>query len=144
VGSALIPAHFESATWRFGASGLLSNYAMGASIELFLLVALALFSNQRRVALVLGSIAAFMSVMLLGSAVLFVLDALQTRARVTPDAMRRFEIASIGALGKMILFSFANAVLARGAFRGARIERSSSRSKSAVAPLVVSQQAEAR
>jgi hypothetical protein len=117
---------------------------MGASIELFLLVVLALFANQRRVLLFLGSIAAIMSVMLLGSAVLFVLDALQTRARVTPDAMRRFEIASIGALGKMILFSIANGFLARGAFRSARAERSSSRAKGSVAPLVVTQQAEVR
>jgi len=47
----LWPPHFESATWRFGASGLVSNYAMGATIELFLLLVLALFANDRRMLL---------------------------------------------------------------------------------------------
>ena len=144
VGSALIPLHFESATWRFGAAGLLSNYVMGASIELFLITVLALFANQRRVLLVVGTIAAILAVGLLGGAIMFVLDAVQTRARVTPDAIRRFDLATVGALGKMVLFSLANGILARGAFRAAKGERSSSRSKGAVAPLVVSQQADVR
>jgi FlaA1/EpsC-like NDP-sugar epimerase len=139
VGAALWPAHLESATWRFGAAGLVSNYAMGASIELFLLVVLALFANQRRVLLTLGTIAAIIAVLMLGGALMFVLDAIQTRAKVTPAALNRFDITVVGALGKMVLFSLANGLLARGAFRGASGERVGGRARSAVAPIVVSQ-----
>jgi hypothetical protein len=139
VGAALWPAHFESATWRFGAAGLMSNYTMGASIELFLLVVLALFANQRRMLLTLSTIAAVIAVLMFGGAVMFVLDAVQTRAKVTPAALNRFDITVVGALGKMVLFSLANGLLARGAFRGASGERVGGRARGAVTPIVVSQ-----
>lgn len=144
VAAGLWPPHFDNATWRFGASGLVSNYAMGASIELFLLVVLALFANQRRVLLVLGTVAAIMAVTLLGGAVMFVLDAVQTRARVVPAAIHRFDLAASGAFAKMVLFSLANGVLARGAFRGASPERGVTRAKDPVAPIVVTQPMEKR
>ena len=89
LAATLWPPHFESATWRFGASGLVSNYVMGATIELFLLVVLALFSSQRRMLLVLGTISAVLTVLLLGGSVAFVLDAVQTRAKVTPALLHR-------------------------------------------------------
>ena len=136
--TSLWPAHFESATWRFGAAGLLSNYVMGASIELFLLVLLALFTNSRRGLLVIGTICAIIAVLLLGGSVMFVLDAVQTRTKVTPVALRRFDVASAGALAKMLLFAFANGMLARGAFRGVTGDRAA-RVKVPVSPIVVGQ-----
>jgi hypothetical protein len=142
--TSLWPTHFESATWRFGAAGLLSNYAMGGTIELFLLVVLALFSNQRRVLLVLGTICAILAVLLLGGSVMFVLDAVQTRAKVTPAVLHRFDVTAVGAFGKMVLFSLANGMLARGAFGGASGERSGVRARGMVAPIVVSQTGEKR
>lgn len=145
VAAGLWPTRLDNATWRFGATGLLSNYAMGASIELFLLVVLALLANQRRVALTLGVIAAVLSVLLLGGAAMFVLDALQTRARVVPNAIRRFDVATVGAFAKMVLFSLANGLLARGAFKAARREgRAGGRQKGAVAPILVTQAADNR
>jgi hypothetical protein len=144
LGSSLVPTHFDSATWRFGATGLVSNYMMGASIELLLMVLLALFSNQRRVLLVLAAITAIVTVALLGGSLLFVLDAIQTRSKVAPAALHRFELASVIALLKMLVFAFANGALARGALRGAREERFGSRAKGAPAPLIVSQQVQPR
>lgn len=140
----LWPTHLDSATWRFGAAGLMSNYAMGASIELFLLVLLALFASQRRVLLVLGTITAIVAVLLLGTAVLFVLDTVQTRAKVTPAMLHRYDFTALGAFVKMVLFSLANGILARGAFRGASGDRGVVRVKGPVAPIVVSQGADRR
>ena len=135
----LWPMHFESATWRFGAVGLFSNYAMGATIELFLLVVLALFANQRRVLLTLGAITAVIAVILLGSSVIFTLDAVQTRARVTPGALHRYDGAAAEALAKILLLAVGNALLARGSFQAARRDgRTTVRARSG-SPLVVGQ-----
>lgn len=136
--TSLWPAHLESATWRFGAAGLMSNYVMGASIELLLLVVLALFTNSRRGLLVLGTICAIIAVLLLGGALMFVLDAVQTRSKVTPVALHKFDVATAGALAKMLLFAFANGMLARGSFRGAAGDRVA-RAKAPVSPIVVGQ-----
>jgi FlaA1/EpsC-like NDP-sugar epimerase len=138
----LWPAHFESATWRFGAVGLFSNYAMGATIELFLLVVLALFANQRRVLLTLGAIAAIVTVILLGSSVMFTLDAVQTRARVTAVAIHRYDASAAEALAKILLFAIGNGLLARGAFAAARRDGRSSARARGTSPLVVAQMSE--
>jgi hypothetical protein len=143
LGGAMWPLHFESSTWRFGVLGLTANYAMGASIELFLLAVLALVTNHRTMLLVLGVIAAVLAVLMLGSAVLFVLDAVQTRTKVNAVALHRFDLASAGAFGKMILFALADGLLARGVFRAAAVDRTA-RAKAPVSPVIVGQTAERR
>jgi hypothetical protein len=143
LGGAMWPLHFESATWRFGVLGLTANYVMGASIELFLLAVLALVTSHRTMLLVLGVIAAVLSVLMLGSSVLFVLDAVQTRTKVNPVALHRFDLAAAGALGKMLLFAVADGLLARGVFRATGGERAA-RVKAPVSPVIVGQAAERR
>ena len=120
LAAGLMPTNFGNATWRFGVVGLFSNAAMGLSLELFLMAVIALVSNQRRVLLVLGVLSVLLAVLLLGSMALFVLDALQTRARVTPAALSRFEFASVVAVIKLLCYAGANLVLARGEFVAAR------------------------
>ena len=141
--ASLTPASFGNATWRFGAVGLLSNFSMGLSLELFLMVALAAISNQRRVLLLLGTIALFVALCLLGSATLFVLDTLQTRARVTPAMVRRFDFAAAGALAKLLLYAVGNIILSRGALLAARRRaRAPARAAGLVTPIVVGQTVE--
>jgi hypothetical protein len=143
LAAALVPASFGNATWRFGAVGLLSNAAMGLSLALFLMTVIALVSNQRRMLLVLGGIAILLAVVLLGSAALFTLDALQTRARVNPAMAKRFDFAAAGALVKLFAYTIANLMMARGAFVSARRRaKTTGRARGMVAPLVVSQPAE--
>jgi hypothetical protein len=135
--SGLMPPNFGNATWRFGAVGLFSNFAMGLSLELFLMAVIALLANQRRVLLVLGVLSVLLAVVLLGSSVLFVLDALQTRARVTPAVLRRFDFAAGGAVAKLLLYAVANLMLARGEFLAARRRnRPTSRTRGMVTPVV--------
>jgi hypothetical protein len=143
LAASLWPTRFDSATWRFGAAGLVSNFVMGATIELFLLVVLAMFSNHRRMLLALATISVILAVILLGGSVMFLLDAVQTRSKVTPAALHRFDVAAAGALAKMILFAVANAMLARSTFRGAAGERAG-RAKVPVSPIVVGQPVERR
>jgi anti-sigma factor RsiW len=83
------------------------------------------------------------AVALLGGAVVFVLDAIQTRAKVTPAMVHRFDVAAVGALGKMVLFALANGMLARSAIRAAAGE-GMARVKGTVSPIVVGQPAERR
>lgn len=138
IASGLMPPQFGNATWRFGAVGLFSNYAMGLSLELLLLAVLAALSNHRRVLLVLGVLSVLLAVTLLGSSLLFVLDALQTRARVTPAMLQRFDFATGGAIVKLVLYAVANLILARGEFLAARrLGRIiGGRTRGRVAPLV--------
>jgi hypothetical protein len=139
----LWPFALGNATWRFGAIGLLTNYTVGATVSLFFLLTLAAAANDRRVLLAIGVVAALGALFLLGCTVLFVLDALQVRARVTPQAMRRFEYAAIQGVLKMLCLAIANAVMTRSAFKAARREaRAVLRGKASVAPLVVGANAE--
>ena len=136
--SGLLPPNFGSATWRFGAVGLLSNFAMGFSLELLLIAALAIWANHRRVLLVLGIVSVVLGIVLLWSSVLFVLDALQTRARVTPAMIKRFDLATAGATAKLVLFAAANLLLARGEFLAARRRaKPVARARGLVTPVVV-------
>jgi hypothetical protein len=136
--SGLIPLNLGNATWRFGAVGVFSTYAMGLSLELLLLAVLAALSNHRRVLLVLGVISLLLALTLLGSTVLFLLDALQTRARVNPAMLNRFDFASAGAVAKLVFYAIANLILARGEFLAARrlTRLTATRTRGKVAPLV--------
>lgn len=121
-GSALWPLHFADPTWRFGVLGLSSNYGIALVGELFLIFALALFLNDRKVLLTLGILTAIGVVLTLGCLGAFALDALQTKARVTPQTVKRFEWAAAEATVKLLLVLFASFVLSRSAFRAARRE----------------------
>lgn len=136
--SGLMPPNPGNATWRFGAIGVFSNYAMGLSLELLLLAVLAAVSNHRRVLLVLGVISLLFAIVLLGCSVLFALDALQTRSQVNPQVLGRFDFATGGAIAKLVLYAIANLVLSRGEFQAARrlLRVGPGRPRAKVAPLV--------
>jgi hypothetical protein len=136
--SGLLPLNLGNATWRFGAVGVFSTYVMGLSLELLLLAVLAALSNHRRVLLVLGVISLLLALALLGGTVLFLLDALQTRARVNPAMLKRFDFATGGATAKLVLYAIANLILARGEFLAARrlARLTVTRARGKTAPLV--------
>jgi hypothetical protein len=139
----LWPFALGNATWRFGAIGLLTNYAVGATVSLFFLLVLAVASNDRKVLLVLGTVAALAAISLVAGSASFVLDALQVRGRVTPQALRHFEYAAAQAVVKMVGLAIANALMSRSAFKATRREvRAVPRGKVSVAPLVVGGNAE--
>ena len=87
-----------TAQWRFGAVGLLFNSVlfspiMGLTLALFAAVQL----GHRRTGRTLALIAVLVAVFLLVAAPFFVLDFLQLRAMVNPQAKRAFDATSIKA-----------------------------------------------
>ena len=135
--AAMLPMHLSNPTWRFGAMGLSGGYAVATIAELYLFFALAVAARDRKVIITVGVVAAVIAVVLLGSSAIFVLDALQTRALVTPATMNRFDMGAVEAMIKLLLGVVAGAVLALAAFRTARRSRETASRKGVSAPLVV-------
>ena len=133
----LWPLQLANPSWRFGVLGLLANYSLGFVGELFLIFVLAVAASDRKVLLVLGSIAAVMAVLLFGGSGAFVLDAIQTRARVTPQTVHRFDFAAAEGVLKLILVIIANVVLSRAAFRAARLDKARTQRSRVGEPAVV-------
>jgi hypothetical protein len=114
---AVWPLRPGETTWRFGVTGLLSRTLMTSSLGLLLTMVIALVAGHRmalRAAAVVSAVAAVTLLVLSG---LFMLDALQTRANVNPQAKTAFDVASAVALIKTVLGAALAAGLAVGGWR---------------------------
>jgi hypothetical protein len=117
---AVSPLKPTQVMWRFGAVGLFASAAAAPLIMLLFLYGVALFSEDRVILYVLGTLTALAAaIMLVGSAG-FTLDALQMKRQVAAGAMTKFAVASVLAFVKLVLQSIAAIVLAVSAFRAAR------------------------
>jgi hypothetical protein len=139
----LLPLHFPDPAWRFGVLGLLGGFAMVIIVQLFFLFALAAMSNDRRVLIAIGVIAALAAVLMLASSVSFSLDGLQTRARVNPQLLKRFDYAIVQGLSKLLLSLISSAALSRACFKTAR-GMGAVRVKAVPAPVIVARSAAGR
>ena len=135
--SGLWPLHMANPAWRFGVLGLLSNYSLGFVGELFLIFVLAIAANDRKVLVTLGIVSAIMAVLLLIGSGGFVLDALQTRARVTPQTLHRFDLAAVQGLIKLLAVLVSSAVLSRSSFKAGRRDKAAIRPRGSEVPVVV-------
>jgi len=111
----LWPFSMGSTAWRFGAIGLLSNAFIVPSAGLLVLLGTALALEQKKMLRVLGWVSGICAVLIPPVIVLFALDAVQTRVGIRPDLELSFLVASLTAVGKLILamvtlFAFAIAV----------------------------------
>ena len=132
------PLQLANPTWRFGVLGLLANYSLGFVGELFLIFVLAVAASDRKVLIALGIVTTAMAVLLFIGCGGFALDAVQTRVRVTPQTVHRFDFAALEGLLKLILVVVSNIVLSRSAFRAARTGKArSDRSRVAETPAVI-------
>lgn len=80
-------------TWRFGSVGLLSAALITPMIGDFFAVVAANVLGHRRVQWFLTSANALLSVLMSVILVLFVLDAVQLRSQVIPEAMLAYDVA---------------------------------------------------
>lgn len=124
----VFPPNLGEVAWRFGAAGLFSRALMTPLLGLLLAFAVALLLEHRKVLRGLSILSGLTSAVLLGTIVLFLLDALQMRSQVQPHAKVAFDIASAVALGKyglgiLVLGAFA----ASGWKASARVHAPSSR-----------------
>ncbi len=122
----VMPFRPSTVVWRFGAVGLFSSAIGAPLLILFFIYVLAQFAGDRKVKLLVGVIAALITVSLVAAAGAFVLDALQMRQRIQPAAQVKFMTASIQAVLKIALEGLAALVLAISVFRSSRESRSAS------------------
>jgi predicted metal-binding membrane protein len=87
-------------SWRFGAVGIFSRALMTPLFGFFTLFALSLAFEHRRVTRTLAVISGVLVVCIAGGMLFFVLDAIQMRVQVRPEAVRTFDVATIAALAK--------------------------------------------
>lgn len=131
------PYRVGTAQWRFGALGLLFNSVLFSPIiGLALAAATAVMLEQRTVARVLSILTGIVALFMLIGLPFFILDFLQLRASVNPQAKRAFDFTSLKATltgGLMFLTAVSVAV---GTWRGSgsAAQRASSRANPAVRP----------
>jgi hypothetical protein len=109
--------------WRMSTISAASGSLLLSLLGLFLIYWLELSGGHRRIILAVAWIASTVVLFCLAGAAEFGLDSLQMRAQVDPDAAGRYRIASAWVLAKLLLSAVAGLVLARSAFRTARLLR---------------------
>jgi hypothetical protein len=114
---AVWPLRATESTWRFGATGLLSRTLMTSSLGLLLTMVIALVAGHRMALRAASVASAVAAVTLLALTGMFMLDALQTRATVNPQAKTAFDVASAVALIKTVVGAALAAGLAVGGWR---------------------------
>jgi hypothetical protein len=94
------PIRLGDVSWRFGATGLFSRALMTPLLGLLLILAVALMSGHRRVTRGVAIVGGLAVITIIGTSVMFLLDAIQMRTQVRPEAKTAFDVASIVALAK--------------------------------------------
>src|SRR5215211_8301386 len=120
---AVIPLRLSVAQWRFGAVGTVSNSAVAPLLMALLAYVVAVASGDRTLLRVIAVLTTFLGVFLLAAIASFALDALEMRSRLTPGQDRRFLVVSAQVVVKLLLEALGSVVLARGAWRAARVLR---------------------
>lgn len=92
------PPRFGETTWRFGAFGLLMEAMVFPVLGLALAAFGAYFLEHRKTLRSIAIVDYTVALVFLVGAALFLLDAVQMRARVQPDARIRFDVAAVRAV----------------------------------------------
>jgi hypothetical protein len=133
------PFRFGNVQWRFGAVGLLSNTLLTPGLGYLIVVVTAVTLRHVRAQRVLSVLAWVIAAGLLALLGMFSLDALQTRAMVTPAMHTPFIIASVTAAGKLLLWAIVFVLFGRAA----RAPRALRRSAEAGSPSLLIRDAQA-
>lgn len=118
------PPHFDNVVWRFGMMGVAAS-ALGTPLSgLLFLCIMGLLSGDRGVVRTVAIVSAIIAAVAIIGSGNFVLDVLQMKAKVRPEALPRFKYASGSAFVKLILEAIGSTLLSIGAFRSVRGARS--------------------
>lgn len=123
--------------WRFGVVGLAANAVVAPLVLLLLLATYAWWMGDRRVLMSTSVISGLLVLLLVLGIGAFVLDGLQMRRQVRPEALPRFDTATVQALGKMLLASIGAGLLSVGAFQAARALRAVTVQRQHAAPTLI-------
>jgi cytochrome c biogenesis factor len=117
----LLPLRLGDERWRWGVVGQFSNVMLVPLVGLFLAMALAQFTDARRLKRILGIIAGILALALAVMSVSFVLDYFQVRTLAKPTAQHAMGVASTTAFIKNIVSIIVLALLSRAGFAGPRV-----------------------
>jgi hypothetical protein len=131
----IAPIRLSDPAWRFGAEGLLSRALLTPVLGLLIwLVVSAVLENRRILRLISGA-CALLALSMIAVAVMFVLDALQVRPRISAEAKVAFEFTAVTALLKHAVYTVVALVMARSGWKAAR-RSGGSREATARTPVV--------
>jgi hypothetical protein len=116
----VFPPKFDAVGWRFGALGLLSSSLLTPSLGLILAAAIAALLDHHRVLRALSVIGGLVAVAVAVMAGVFVLDVIQLRPTVNPQAATGYYLTSTQALLKQAAIVVTMVFFCRGAWLAAR------------------------
>ena len=116
AGSQLWPLQLGNIQWRFAVANALSSVLLLPFIGLLTLFAVSRAIDSRGVSRMVGGIAAFLSIGIVGSLVVFYFDASELRAIVNSQQLATFTSTTLKVEVISALFSLAFAVLALAGF----------------------------
>lgn len=117
------PWHPSVVMWRFGAVGMAANAVAGPLLILLLVYGVALLFADRRILMAIGIVSLLGAVLLTLAFGAFALDALQMKAQVRPEALRKFTFASGQAFVKLLIQAISATVLGLSAIRASRAKK---------------------
>lgn len=110
------PLQLATVSWRFGATGLISRGLLTSLLGLLLTGGIALAVGHRRLLIFLSALCATAAVFLFAGTILMVLDTVQFRASVNPEAKTGFDMAAVGAVIRILHAFVATILLAWGSW----------------------------
>lgn len=120
AGQQLWPLDLGNIRWRFGAANALSSILLLPFVGMTIITMVARDTESKGISRVVGALAALFVIGLLGSLVLFALDALQLRGIVTSQMMKPFETTSMRVVLVTLIFTTAFSMLMTTAFKNSR------------------------
>jgi hypothetical protein len=120
AGSQVWPLQLSNITWRFGAANAFSSVLLLPFLGLGTLLYLARATESRGLSMLVGVLSTIFSVALLGSLVLFALDALQLKPVVSTQMENAFRTTSFRVFVVTLIFVVSFPVLAMAGFRTPR------------------------
>jgi hypothetical protein len=114
------PFRIHSPAWRVGFLGSASALVVSPLLALYLVFAIAAFADDRLVEYLVASFAAAATVICVGAATLFSLDALQMKGQVSAAVASQYDIGSIWVIARLLVVATLFIVLAVSSMRTAR------------------------
>lgn len=120
AGQQLWPLKLGDIRWRFGAANAMSSVLLLPFLGMMIVTLVARATENKGMSRVMGALAALFVIGLLGSLVLFGLDALQLKSIVTSQMMEGFQTTSMRVVLVTVMFTVAFSMLMTAAFKNSR------------------------
>jgi hypothetical protein len=137
------PIRLHAIQWRFGLVGLFGNGFMGPMTGLLLIAVTAALVEQKAALRTVATVALIISLFAIAGWGSFVLDALQMRKAVKPEAHRAFDFAAGKALLGVTCALLASAWVGVGGWRASLVKTAAAKKKATATPMLITTSAPA-